>query len=125
MRKSFKNIIFTVATIMLIGVSAFCFTKTVQGQTDSDRMAVEGYYREMEREYVSEIRDFLNEQGFVNSGVTLTRIVDEQGSREYLVTIHHKYLDKMTEEDRTILFGEIADMAFRGEECSFKVELLG
>ena len=78
---------------MLVLISAFFITKTVQGQADDDAVVSEKYYQALEQEYVSEIRAYLNEQGFLNSGVTLTRVVDEQGSRDYQVILHHKYLE--------------------------------
>ena len=93
MKNSAKNITFIAATIMLVLISAFFITKTVQGQADDDAVVSEKYYQALEQEYVSEIRAYLNEQGFLNSGVTLTRVVDEQGSRDYQVILHHKYLE--------------------------------
>ena len=54
----------------------------------------------MEKEYVSALRGFLNEAGYTNSGITLTSMVDEEGTRAYIATIHHERIDKMTEPER-------------------------
>lgn len=124
MRNTTKNITFIAATIVLILISAFFITKTVRGQADHEMMACEKYYQVLEQEYVSEIRAYLNEQGFENSGVTLTRVVDEQGVREYRITLHHKHLEKLSMEERNEIFGEIKNMAFENDGCIFQINLL-
>ena len=124
MMNSAKNITFIAATIILVLCSAFFITKTVQGQSDTDVLEKEGYYQALEQEYVSEIREYLNEQGFLNSGVTLTRVVDEQGSRDYQVTLHHKYLEMLSEEERQAIFEEIEGMAFGADGCIFQIKLM-
>ena len=124
MKNSVKNVTFTVVTIILVLCSAFFITKTVQGQSDTDVAAKEGYYQALEQEYVDEIRTYLDEQGFLNSGVMLTRVVDEQGSREYQVTLHHKYLEKLSEEERQAVFEEIEGMAFGSDGCIFQIKLM-
>jgi len=124
MRNTTKNITFIVSTIALILISAFFITKTVRGEADHERIATEKYYQVLEQEYVSEIRAYLNEQGFENSGVALTRVVDEQGGREYQITLHHKYLEKLSMEERNKIFGAIKNMAFENTGCIFQINLL-
>ena len=124
MRSTTKNITFIAATFILILISAFFMTKTVRGQVDHELAACEKYYQVLEQEYVSEIRAYLNEQGFENSGVTLTRIIDEQGIREYQITLHHRYLEKLSTEDRDAIFTAIKNMAFENTGCIFQINLL-
>ena len=124
MRNSAKNITFILVTIMLILISVFFITKTVQGSADINIAEKERYFIDLEQEYVSEIRTYLNEQGFTNSGVTLTRVVDEEGCREYQVMLHHKYLEKLSNEERGELFEVIEAMAFDEEGCIFQINLL-
>ena len=124
MRHAAKNITFILVTIMLILISLFFITKTVQGSADIKTAEKERYFLQLEQEYVFEIRCYLNEQGFTNSGVTLTRIVDEDGCREYLVMLHHKYLEKLSDDERKELFEKIGDMAFDEEGCIFQINLL-
>ena len=120
-----KNMAFILFTACLILLSAFFISGTVQSQTAGKLCVDEKFYQDLEKEYVKEVRAFLSEQGFENSGVTLTRVVDAQGKREYDVTLHHKYLDKLCAEEREALFEAIAEMAFQAEGCTFTVELLG
>lgn len=120
-----KNAAFILVTACLILLSAFFISGTVQSQTAEKLCVDEKFYQDLEKEYVKEVRAFLNEQGFENSGVTLTRVVDEQGNREYDVTLHHKYLDTLCTEERESLFERIEEMAFQVSGCTFTVELLG
>ena len=124
MRSTSKNITFIAATIVLILISAFFITKTVRGEADHERIATEKYYQVLEQEYVREIRAYLNAQGFENSGVTLTRVIDETGVREYQITLHHKYLEKLSMEERNEIFGAIKNMAFENAGCIFRINLL-
>lgn len=119
-----KNIAFTTVTVLLILISAFFISGTVQSQASGRLHVDESFYQDLEKEYVKEVRAYLNEQGFENSGVTLTRVVDEQGKREYSLTLHHKYLDSLSAEEIDAIFEEIEDMAFQAEDCSFRVSLL-
>ena len=115
---------FIVVTILLILVSTFFISGTVQSQSAENISETERYYQELEKEYVREIRNYLNTQGYENSGVTLTRTVDEQGSREYQVTLHHKYLKKLSPQEQENIFEMIEAMAFQADGCIFQIKLL-
>jgi len=115
---------FTVATIILILISTFFISATVVSQCRENVSERELYYQELEQDYVKEIRSYLHTQGYENSGVTLTRTVDEQGNREYKVALHHKYLEKLPLNERENIFRVIEDMAFEEEGCIFFVNLL-
>lgn len=124
MKNTTKNISFIVVTIMLILISTFFISKTVQGRVDIAAAEKERYFRMLEQEYVEEIRAYLNEQGYTNSGVSITRVVDEEGGREYQVVLHHKYLEKLSAEEKDALFACIREMAFDEDGCNFQINLL-
>jgi len=115
---------FIIVTLLLILVSTFFITGTVQSQSAKNINETEKYFRELEKEYVRDIRNYLNAQGYENSGVTLTRTVDEQGSREYQITLHHKYLEKLSAPEKESIFETIVNMAFQADGCIFQVNLL-
>lgn len=125
MRTSVKNMTFIVTTVFLVLCSAFFVTKTVQGQSNVDMREQEHYYMVLEQEYVSDVRAYLNEQGFTNSGVTLTRVVDAQGTREYQVVLHHKYLEKISDTELQQIFEKVKELSFQEEGCIFQINLLG
>lgn len=123
-RKSNSTIGFVLATICLVFVSAFCITGTVFSQTKPGTAEPESYYRQQEKALVQEARDYLNQAGFQNSGVTLNRVVDADGSIEYTMTIHHGKIDKMDEASRESLKKELSALTFPAENCTFFHEFL-
>lgn len=91
---------FVITTLILIFVTVFCTAGTVIGQ-DKDSVHVdEKYYREMEREYVKQVRSYLNDNGYENGGVMLTRVVEADGSREYTLSVHHKRINRLSKAEQ-------------------------
>lgn len=91
---------FVITTIILVLVTVFCTAGTVIGQ-DKDSVRVdEKYYREMEREYVKQVRYYLNDNGYENSGVALTKVLEADGSREYTLNVHHKRIDRLSKAEQ-------------------------
>ena len=73
---------------------------------------------------LNETKAYLTELGYKNSGVTLTRVVDESGRREYTFTIHHGKIDRMSEEEREELAQVLGKKARIDENCTFFHEFL-
>lgn len=116
---------FIFMTVMLVLVSAFCITGTVMSQSTQAAAENEAYFLSLERAYVKEMRQYLQDAGFRNTGVMLTRTIDEDGVREYEATIHNSRFDRLTEEERAALVQELAGLAFEEEKCSFTYSLEG
>ena len=110
---------FVAVTILLVLIAAFCCVGTVMSRTDLDARELEEYYLEKEHELTREIREMLEEKGFENSGVTVTRVVETDGSRLYTVTVHHGRIDDMCDEEREKLLEELKAINFEDERCSF------
>ena len=119
-----KEILFVVFTMALVLGISFFVGGTVVSQTDGAITVDEEYYQVLEQKYVQEIRGFLNEQGYKNSGVNLTMMTDEEGNRNYSVEVYHKGICKLTEEARQELFDEVEALAFAVIGCRFEVSLL-
>ena len=47
-------------------------------------------YREAEQEYVTRIREILDEQGINSAGVMLTSVTEEDGRISYTLNLHHR-----------------------------------
>ncbi|MDE7404890.1 MAG: hypothetical protein K2M81_07280, partial [Lachnospiraceae bacterium] len=75
-------------------------------------------------EYVKKIRKLLTERGYCNSGVTMNRVVQEDGSRQYTVTIHHRRIMQLNEEQQKELLDECRMIDFPVEDCIFCYEFL-
>ncbi|MBQ8596502.1 MAG: hypothetical protein IJ409_10545 [Lachnospiraceae bacterium] len=119
-----KNMLTIILTVILVFISAFCISGTVISQERGKSKVEEKYYRQAEQAYVKEVRSFLNEQGYKNSGVTMTYILAEDGSREYTVTIHHKKINALDESGKYRLMEACRQIVFPVEDCSFFHEFL-
>lgn len=120
------DISFAFFTLFLSFLIALCVGGTVRGR----ERETENPYRLIESELLTEVREYLNRSGYTNSGVTLTRVTDGEGCREYTFTIHHGRIDRMDESEREILRDELdllcqeAGSMFSEDACSFRHEFL-
>lgn len=116
---------FAAATILLVLVAVFSFAgAAVCRAADSGWEELENRYRDLERQLVQDTRDYLNLQGFSDSGVMLTRVVEADGTREYTVTIHHRAIEGMREKERLELAAALEEFAFELEDGSLWYEFL-
>ena len=122
--KKMSNLGFLMVTMFLVFITAYCCTATAMSRTNLSNRELEAYYYEKEQELVEQARSFLNQEGFVNSGVMLTRVVDSEGCRQYTLTVHHGKIDKMAEEDRELLQAELEKIVFVDANCVFRHEFL-
>lgn len=115
-----KSRTFTVIiSAMLILVTALCVSGTVLSQSGHASEAEEKYYKEMEEIYADEIRTLFEEAGYRNSGIMMTRIIDEEGQRSYTVTIHHDKLHKLSAAEKQELLDACGRIEFPDRECGF------
>ena len=87
---------FVAVTVILIMVITFCATGTVMGMEKDAQSVDEKYYKQMEKEYVTHVRSYLQEAGYENSGVSLTKVIFEDGSRAYTLNVHHKRIESLS-----------------------------
>lgn len=114
----------TIITVLLVLIIAFCISGTVIGQNKGDARAEEQYYQAAELAYIKEIRNLLEEKGYSNSGVTMNRVIEEDGTREYTVTIHHRRISCLSDEQKNALVTECQSIDFSVENCSIFHEFL-
>lgn len=115
---------FWLLTVFLVLVSAFCITGTVMSRSNPGEQELESYFRAKEQQLLRDTRAYLGENGYSNSGVTITRVVDENGAREYTITVHHGKIDKMDEKSKENLKEELSTLVFAEENCTFYHEFL-
>ena len=121
-RQSVSNIAFYVTTVVLILIIVLCIGNTVKSESSAETQRIENRYRE--RELLSEMRGYLNDNGFRNSGVTLTYVADADGSVEYTFTIHHKKINEMDEAEREELTRELASSGVAAGNETIRYEYL-
>ena len=103
-RKDATYVLFTV--LLVLGLSFFV-SETVMSQSEKTVAIDEEYYQVLEQEYVKEIRNYLNQKGYCNSGVNLFCIIQEDGSRDYEIRLYHKKLIKLSEQEKLAILGEV------------------
>ena len=107
------------AVTVLMALAAVLFLwETVPGGTGADGRKPEEYYQVRARE-LEETRELLDREGFENSGITVTRVVEEDETRLYTVTVHHGGIDRMDGRERQRLMEELEKISFEAEQCSF------
>ena len=112
------------ATMIMVLFAALFFVMTVAGRTALDREEREAYYRQQEKDMVRNVRSFLEEQGLENSGIMLTYVEEENGFREYTLTVHHGDIDSMDGNEQELLAARLAEVSFEDENCSFRQRFL-
>lgn len=110
---------FLATTLLLVFTTAFCITGTVQSQSNDRARMEESFYRELEQDYVEEIRAYLTDEGFLNCGVMLTRTVYEDGSREYKLVVHNSRFAGLSDTETVALISGLQAKAFVQDRCSF------
>lgn len=125
MRKSWRDGIFWgVAALGIVMAAVLFITGSINSQAADTLKAQEEYYEQLEREYIGQVRSFLTQQGYRNSGVTLSRVVDDEGQRSYTILVHHSAMDQLEDEKLAELLGQVENMGFYVPGCSFTAQQL-
>lgn len=111
-------------TIVLVLISALCISFTAASKSYISRQEQEEYYREQERKYVKTLRGYLKDQGYPDSGVTLTRTTESNGTVTYTATIHHSRIDRLTQTEQEVLLDQLTQIPTPRSNASVYHELL-
>ena len=117
--RKMKNIIYWVATIVIMAGIIWGISFTVMGQSSEEDRFWDEYYYELETEYKASVREYMNEAGFANAGLTITHIVDGEGNREYSVKLHHSSLGYLEEDELAGILTDIEKLGFEDGKCKF------
>lgn len=105
---------FGLITALLTLTIAFCAGGTVMSKERDDFAQENERYAALEGEFLSRTRNFLESEGYHDSGITITWTRERDAARRYLVEIHHRKLAGLGEEERERL-----------TECLYGGELAG
>lgn len=119
-----KEVLFVIFTFVVSMVIAFFISGTVVSQADGKVTVDEESFPILEEAYVEEIKGLLDDLGYENSGVNLTMVADGEGNRSYQVKLHHKRINRLSEEEKEALFATVEELAFQVMGCEFEVSLL-
>ena len=115
-------------TVTLILLVTFFLTAGIRANGRSNRIPdITGeYYRQIENEYLDDVRQILTENGFSNAGLSLTKQVNEDGGLDYTLSVHHRRIDKMDETKRAELTDMLTvnDIIVNGKETTMAVKYI-
>lgn len=80
----------------------------------------ERHREEAESTYITEIKEMLDERGFTNCGVNMTKATNENSEWEYTVIIYHHSFAWMEQSEKTELENKMENL---GSEVLGKISL--
>ncbi len=108
MKKYMENIIPAAIILLLIILFALLVGRKVYAQNVEEAARVQ---REtVESLYITSIKDELEDVGFTNSGVNMTKATNENGEWEYTVVIFHRSFEWMEEGAKEDLENRMEEM---------------
>lgn len=111
--------LFGVVTVLLVLIIVICVKGTVTSKESEERGKKNYHYAVLEQEYLDRTRHLLEEQGLRDCGVNIRWVADVDGSRKYTILLHHRKLNRMTEEEKSVLTDMLTEMEFQDKACSF------
>lgn len=113
---------FMAGTVLLVLVAALFAGCTAMSRTDIGTRELEEYYLTKEQALTKDVRELLAMKGYENSGVMVTRVVEDDGSRIYRIAVHHKRLELLDDKERETLLSQVENLVFDDEACSFFID---
>lgn len=114
-RRGYGIVSVLLVLIIILGVKG-----TVMSKENSEHAGRNHYYAVLEKEYREKTQILLEEEGYRNCGINLTWVSYEDGSREYTLLLHHRKLERMSDEEKTALQDILSETEFQKETCSFR-----
>lgn len=119
MRRNRGFVLFTVLLVLVTGCSA---GSVAMCQAKGTVRVNEQYYIGMEQAYVEEVRQLLSEAGLTDAGVMLTHVREEDGTRIYKLSVHHRNYPCLNREERESLSDAVHACSFETDKCIFVQE---
>ncbi len=110
----FLTICIVVLVMSVCGIEANGRTRNNLGDTTAR-------YKEIEQEYSGSIKDKLEDMGYYNAGVSMTKIVNGDGSILYVVAVHHSKIDLLDEYQRDELSAIIVGDGIAVDNSSVRI----
>ena len=107
-----------IAGVLLIVVAilwcAFGIKANAAVKAENDRKE----YQLQEIQFKQEIRTCMEDMGYFNSGITVTKIMNENGSREYNVRVHHQYSDLENTDAVNEVYSALSHIQVQGDNIT-------
>ena len=113
--KTFRFLVAVLVLVVFGGTITVSATKMAGNYIkEMEAKELTRFFNEEEAEYMAQIRSYLDAEGYINSGVNVTRVVDEN-MRTVTVLINHKYFEKLTKDEAEDLIEIIENMGPKDE----------
>lgn len=123
-KKKRRNGDFIQMTAVLLLVTVLSVAKTVYSK-DADTYGLNDCrIKEQEQECLLQIRTVLEGHCCKESGVTMTKVIDRKGNRQYKVVIHHKKIQEMDLAEKEELKRDLEKIGFWQENFYISYEFL-
>lgn len=119
-----KDIAFYIILLVLFLLLSFLISNIAYSKENVKNLELEQYYDGLEDVMLRKVKAYLNENGFRNSGVSLTRVVDSDNHRTYQLTVHHDHIDRMEEYEREELKATLCAFGFQDAYSTFQCSFL-
>ena len=113
---------YVAGTMLLVLIAALFVGCTAMSRTDIGTRELEEYYLTKEQTLTEDVYELLAMEGYENSGVMVTRVVEGDGSRLYTIAVHHKRINLLDDKEREMLQSQVEGLVFEDEACSFLID---
>ena len=113
---------YVAGTMLLVLIAALFVGCTAMSRTDIGTRELEEYYLTKEQTLTEDVCELLAMEGYENSGVMVTRVVEGDGSRLYTIAVHHKRINLLDDKEREMLQSQVEGLVFEDEACSFFID---
>lgn len=110
---------FIPAMLILTMIFTFCTVQTVQSHEKGGQQIEQQYYDAWESAYIKEMKGLLQQHGLAESGITMTKVMEADGSRSYEVLIHHRRTALLTQAQYEELMEKLQALPFPAQDCDF------
>ena len=119
-RRNTKSIVLIVVALVIAVVTFITTSITVTSCKKGAASDNAAYYHQLEQAYVKEARKVMNEQGYFDAGITMTRRMNETGERIYTVKVHHNRLNNASFEKTNELMELLSNIPFEDGQVLYR-----
>ena len=119
-RRNTKSIVLIVVALVIAVVTFITTSITVTSCKKGAASDNAAYYHQLEQAYVKEARKVMNEQGYFDAGITMTRRMNEAGDRIYTVKVHHNRLNNASFEKTKELMELLSNIPFEDGQVLYR-----
>ena len=120
-RRNTKSIVLIVVALVIAVVTFITTSITVTSCKKGAASDNAAYYHQLEQAYVKEARKVMNEQGYFDAGITMTRRMNEAGERIYTVKVHHNRLNSASSEKTNELMELLSNIPFEDGQVLYRI----